>query len=142
MLQEAGAIRECEEHGRIRTVQTRTRASAPSVSPVGILPRWTKFGKSWIRSATPVRNATGELLSGSIRVCAGAFIWPIYWSPIFSILIAVRSELSSQALPNVHAIAVEAPRIELAGMICTPPSRSCLPAARSWAATSCPTPLK
>jgi hypothetical protein len=60
LLQEAGAIRDCEEHGWMQDRSDPTRASEPSKPPATIrrpasLPmrRRPRCGKSWTRSATP-----------------------------------------------------------------------------------------
>jgi len=64
VLQEAGAIRECDEHGWSRTASIRMPASAPSSSPARIRRSaslrtrpWPRFGTRWTRSATPAWSA-------------------------------------------------------------------------------------
>jgi hypothetical protein len=64
VLQEAGAIRECEEHGWMQIAPIRMRGSGPSISPVETrqqasppMKPWPRFATCWTRSAIPARNA-------------------------------------------------------------------------------------
>ena len=80
VLQEAGAIRECEERGWMQDRADHTPASAPSTSPARIRPRASlrrlprsRLRRCSTRSEIPVRSARPNRPTGRLRRASHSF---------------------------------------------------------------------